>query len=66
MSKYDLTTVDSNAYCIMAYIIAGMRREGFTKQQIKEYQSKAMSSDYMNLVSVSLDYLDKLNENTNS
>lgn len=66
MAKYDLTTVDSNAFCIMGYIIAGMRREGFTEQQIKEYQSKAMSSDYMNLVSVSLDYLDKLNENTNS
>lgn len=59
--KYDLTTVDSNAYCIMGYIIAAMRKEGYTEAQVKEYRSKAMSSDYNNLVAVSLDYLDKLN-----
>lgn len=60
--KYDLTTVDSNAYCIMGYIIAGMRKGGFTEQQIKEYKSKAMSSDYNNLVAVSLDYMEMLND----
>lgn len=60
--KYDLSTIDSNAYSIMGYIIKGMRREGFTQQQIKEYQSKAMSSNYTNLVAVSLEYVDRLND----
>lgn len=60
--KYDLTTVDGNAFSIMGYIIKGMRKEGFTEQQIKEYQSKAMSSDYNNLVTVSLDYMEMLND----
>ena len=59
--KYDLTTVDSNAYCIMGYIIAAMRKEGYTEAQVKEYRSKAMSSDYYNLIATSLDYLDELN-----
>lgn len=61
--KYDLTTVDGNAYCIMGYVLAAMRKEGYTKEQQQEYTKKAMSSDYSNLVSVSLDYIDKLNGN---
>lgn len=61
MAKYDLTTVDSNAYCIMGYIVAAMRKEGYSEAQVKEYQTKAMSSDYNNLIATSLDYLDELN-----
>lgn len=59
--KYDLTTVDGNAFCIMGYIIAAMKKEGYTEAQVKEYRTKAMSSDYNNLVATSIDYLHKLN-----
>ena len=60
--KYDLTYVDGNAFSIMGYILAGMRRERFTTEQMKEYKTKAMASDYDHLVAVSLDYIDMLND----
>lgn len=60
--KYDLVGVDGNAFCVMGYVMNAMKRERFTSQEIKEYHKKATSSDYHNLLCVSVEYVDKCNE----
>lgn len=62
MEKYSLVGVDGNAYSIMAYVWNAMEHCGFTKEERKEYQKKAMSSDYDNLLYVSFEMIDKCND----
>lgn len=61
MSKYSLVGVDSNAFNVMGYVANALRREGLRDLK-NEYYSKAQSSDYDNLIVVSMEYLDKANE----
>ena len=63
MKKYDLFGVDGNAYAIISYVISCMENEGKTKVDIDEYIRIATSSDYYNLVSVSVDMIENLNDN---
>lgn len=62
MEKYSLVGVDGNAFYVMAYVIRAMKREGYSKELIDSYTQEAMSGDYDNLLAVSCEELDKLNE----
>ena len=60
--KYSLIGIDGNAFCIMGYVSKAMRRTGYSKEEIDKYLSEAQSGDYSNLVAVSSDQIDKVNE----
>ena len=55
---YSLVGVDSNAFAIMGYVKQAMKREGF-KDHVNEYMTQAMSSDYNNLLVISMDWIDR-------
>ena len=57
--KYNLVGIDGNAYSVMGYVIQAMKREGFSKSEIDDYQADAMSDDYNHLLSVSAEMIDK-------
>lgn len=59
--KYTLEGVDGNAFAIMAYVKRAMTNENFTKDEIQSYMSEAMSSDYNNLLGVSLERIAECN-----
>ena len=60
--KYNLVGIDGNAFNVMAYVSRCMREEGMSIDYIREYKSNAMSDDYNNLLCVSMNMIDKLNE----
>lgn len=60
--NFSLVGVNGNAFAIMAYVIKAMKECHRTKDQIKSYQTKAMSSDYTTLVATSMDQLEVLNQ----
>ena len=60
--RYDLVGIDGNAFSVMGYVMNSMCKERFTRQEIDEYRKKATSSDYHNLLCVSVEYVDKCNE----
>lgn len=62
MQRFDLVGVDGNAFSIMGYVVNAMRKAKFTQEQIKDYQNEAMSSDYNNLLAVSVQRIDDCNE----
>ena len=62
MEKYSLVGVDGNAFYVMAYVIRAMKREKADKAAIEAYEKSAMSGDYDNLLAVSVEAIDKLNE----
>lgn len=62
MEKYTLVGVNGNAFAIMGYVIKAMKETGKSKEEIDTYQKEAMSSDYDNLISVSVDEIDAINE----
>lgn len=64
--KYTLIGVDGNAFFVMGYVSDCMRHEKFTKAEIDEYVKKATSSDYNNLLCVSMDMVEKCNERYNN
>lgn len=59
--KYNLVGIDGNAYSVMGYVIQAMKREGFSKSEIDDYQADAMSDDYNHLLSVSAEMIEKCN-----
>lgn len=58
MKKPTLVGVDGNAFCVMGYVSKELKRAGLGNL-VTEYTSKATSSNYDNLLCVSMDYLDK-------
>ena len=60
--KYDLVGVDGNAFAVMGYVLRAMKECKMSKGEQLYYQTKAMSSDYNNLLSVSMEMIDKCNE----
>lgn len=60
--NYTLVGVDGNAYSVMGYVIRAMRECGRPVEEIKAYQTSAMSSDYNNLICVSCEKLEELNK----
>jgi hypothetical protein len=61
--KYDLVGVNDNAFSVMGYVINAMKREGRITDEIDSYRKSVMSGDYNNLLAVSVDMVDSLNEN---
>ena len=59
--KYSLVGVDGNAFSVMAYVSNALKKEGY-KDRIEEYQQEATKDNYDNLLSVSCDWLDKINK----
>lgn len=62
MEKYCLVGVDGNAYAVMGYVGKAMKETGYTQEEIKAYYDKAMSSDYQNLLCVSVEQIEACNE----
>ena len=60
--KYDLVSVDGNAFAIMGYVLKAMKECKMSKEEQSDYQTKAMSGDYNNLLAVSIEMIDKCNE----
>ena len=59
--KYTLVGIDGNAFSVMGYVSNCMRQEGMSRQDIENYRKEAMSGDYNNLLAVSQDMIDFLN-----
>jgi len=62
MEKYSLVGINGNAFAIMDYVIEAMRECNKTEKEILQYKEEAMSSDYNNLLYVSADMIEELNE----
>lgn len=60
--KYDLVGVDGNAFAVMGYVLKAMKECKMSKGEQLYYQIKATSSDYNNLLAVSIGMIDKCNE----
>lgn len=60
--KYDLVGVDGNAFAVMGYVLKAMQECKMSKEEQSDYQTKAMSGDYNNLLAVSIKMIDKCNE----
>ena len=60
--KYDLVGIDGNAFSVMGYVLKAMKECKMSKEEQSDYQTKAMSGDYNNLLAVSVEMIDKCNE----
>jgi len=49
--------VDGNAFMVMSAVTRALKRAG-QGDKVKEYQTKAMSGDYDNLLRVSMEYVE--------
>ena len=49
---------DGNAFYIMGKVVKAMKMSGYSQDEIKEYQTKAMSGDYDHLLATTMDYVD--------
>lgn len=56
--KVKLIGEDGNAFFIMGKVAQALRRAGASDKVIQEYQEKAMSGDYDNLLRVTMEYVD--------
>ena len=61
--KCRLVGEDGNAFAIMGRVAKALRQAG-QGHLVKEYQNKAMSGDYSNLLRVSLEYVDDVGEDS--
>lgn len=60
--KYTLVGIDGNAFSVMGYVSKCMRQEGMSREEIENYRKEAMSGDYNNLLVVSQEMIEFLNE----
>jgi hypothetical protein len=54
--KVKLIGKDGNAYTILGIVSRELKKKGFG-DLVKEYQEKAMSGDYSNLLRVTMEYV---------
>jgi hypothetical protein len=50
---------DGNAVSIVGRTARALRRAGFTKKKIDEYRRRALSGDYNNVLTVTLEYIEE-------
>lgn len=70
VDEYTLVGVDGNAFAVMGYVINAIRESGrlvgrpqcLTDSNIKNYQTLAMSGDYNELLCISMQTLNDINE----
>ena len=60
--KVKLVGEDGNAFSIMGRVTNAMRKANYSKEEIKEYQDEATSGDYNNLLRVTMEYVDDVEE----
>lgn len=60
--KYSLIGLDSNCFMILGYVKKAMKKEGYSKEEIDEYERDAESDDYQHLLYVSQMMIEKLNQ----
>ena len=53
---------DGNAFAVMGYVLKAMRECKMSKEKQSDYQTKAMSGDYNNLLAISIEMIDLCNE----
>jgi hypothetical protein len=58
--KLKLVGEDGNAYTVLGRALKVARNAEWSQEKIKEFQQKAMSGDYDNLLRVCMDYFDVL------
>lgn len=57
--KLDLTEVESgNAFAVLGAAVMMAKKSGWSAEKIAEYERKAKSGDYDNLLQVTMDYFD--------
>ena len=52
-----LVGINGNAFMIMGTVTKALRSAGFSKEEIVQYQSQAMSGDYDNLLQVTMSWV---------
>ena len=52
--KFDLTSVDGNAFSLLGGFQKAARKAGWTSQEIEKVRTEAMSGDYNHLVATLL------------
>lgn len=62
MDKYCLVGVDGNAFAIMGYVLKAMKECKMSKEKQSDYQTKATSGDYNNLLYESQKIIDECNK----
>lgn len=60
--KYNLVGINGNAFSVIGYVVNAMKEQHHTTEEIKNYKKDAMSSDYNHLLTVSIEMIDKCNE----
>lgn len=59
---YTLVGVNGNAFSVIGYTVEAMKDAGFSKSEIDEYRKNAMSGNYNDLLVLSMDMIDQVNE----
>ena len=49
---------DGNAFAILGKVTKAMKMSGYSQDEIKEYQAKAMSGDYDHLLATTMEYVE--------
>lgn len=62
MKPFTLVGVDGNAFSVMGYVTNAMRTAGMSAAERDIYRSMAMSGDYNNLLYISCEMIDKVNQ----
>lgn len=58
---YSLIGIDGNAFSIIGYVINAMKQCGYSRDAINMYKTDALSDDYNNLLSLSIQMIDNCN-----
>lgn len=61
MPKYDLIGIDGNAFNILGYVTNAMRREHYSRDEIKAFREQATSDDYDYLLACAIQKIDEIN-----
>jgi hypothetical protein len=56
--EVQLTGTDGNAFAILGKVARAMRDAGLTNEQVKEFQSEAMSGDYDHLLRTAMRFVE--------
>lgn len=56
--KIKLTGTDGNAFSVLGKCSAAAKKAGLTGEQVKEFQTEAMSGDYNHLLATCMNYFD--------
>jgi hypothetical protein len=55
--KVKLVGRDGNAWAILGNVVAAMKKGGLSAEEIKEFQTEAMSRDYDNLLRTCMEWV---------